>query len=232
MLRCGKHLALALALSLAAPVVAETKSDPWEGYNRTMYDFNKSADRYLIKPLAQGYQAVTPDLVEQGVHNFFSNLGDITSLVNSILQLKLDSALQDFARITFNSTFGLAGVIDVSTPMGLPSSGEDFGQTLGYWGVSSGPYLVLPLFGPSSVRDAVGRVPDTYTDVWPVEVGHIPTRNSGYGLRLLDTRVSLFSAERLISGDEYSFVRDAYLQQRAFMVKDGQMDLKFNQDDF
>ena len=215
MLRCGKHLALVLALSLAAPVVAETKSDPWEGYNRTMYDFNKSADRYLIKPLAQGYQAVTPDLVEQGVHNFFSNLGDITSLVNSI-----------------NSTFGLAGVIDVSTPMGLPSSGEDFGQTLGYWGVSSGPYLVLPLFGPSSVRDAVGRVPDTYTDVWPVEVGHIPTRNSGYGLRLLDTRVSLFSAERLISGDEYSFVRDAYLQQRAFMVKDGQMDLKFNQDDF
>ena len=232
MLRCGKHLALALALSLAAPVVAETKSDPWEGYNRTMYDFNKSADRYLIKPLAQGYQAVTPDLVEQGVHNFFSNLGDITSLVNSILQLKLDSALQDFARITFNSTFGLAGVIDVSTPMGLPSSGEDFGQTLGYWGVSSGPYLVLPLFGPSSVRDAVGRVPDTYTDVWLAEVGHIPTRNSGYGLRLLDTRVSLFSAERLISGDEYSFVRDAYLQQRAFMVKDGQMDLKFNQDDF
>jgi len=232
MLRCGKHLALVLALSLAAPVVAETKSDPWEGYNRTMYDFNKSADRYLIKPLAQGYQAVTPDLVEQGVHNFFSNLGDITSLVNSILQLKPDSALQDFARITFNSTFGLAGLIDVSTPMGLPSSGEDFGQTLGYWGVSSGPYLVLPLFGPSSVRDAVGRVPDTYTDVWPAEVGHIPTRNSGYGLRLLDTRVSLFSAERLISGDEYSFVRDAYLQQRAFMVKDGQMDLKFNQDDF
>ncbi len=232
MLRCGKHLALVLAFSLAAPVVAETKSDPWEGYNRTMYDFNKSADRYLIKPLAQGYQAVTPDLVEQGVHNFFSNLGDLTSLVNSILQLKPDSALQDFARITFNSTFGLAGVIDVSTPMGLPSSGEDFGQTLGYWGVSSGPYLVLPLFGPSSVRDAVGRVPDTYTDVWPVEVGHIPTRNSGYGLRLLDTRVSLFSAERLISGDEYSFVRDAYLQQRAFMVKDGQMDLKFNQDDF
>lgn len=213
-------------------VNAAVESDPWEGLNRTVYKVNKTVDRIFLKPLAQGYHAVTPDLAEAGVHNFFSNLGDVTSLANNILQLKLEGSAKDFSRIVFNSTFGIAGLIDVATPMGIQSSNEDFGQTLGYWGVESGPYVVLPLFGPSSVRDGLGRIPDAATNVWANEVGHIPTRNTGYGVNLLDTRVGLFSAEKLITGDEYSFVRDAYLQQRDYAVKDGQMDGQFNQDDF
>lgn len=229
-----KGLGMSLAgLTLSFSVSAnEAVVDPWQGFNRPVYEFNKRADQYVLKPLAQGYQAVTPDLVEAGVHNFFSNLGDVTSLLNSLLQLKGEAAAKEFARIVFNSTFGLAGIIDVATPMGLPSADEDFGQTLGYWGVPSGPYVVLPFFGPSSVRDAVGRVPDTYSDVWKIEVGHIPSRNVGYGVRVLDQRVSLFALEPLITGDEYSFVRDAYLQQRNFAVKDGHMDAKFNKNDF
>jgi phospholipid-binding lipoprotein MlaA len=226
---CGVALIFSFYTSGA---IAAVESDPWEGINRAVYKINKTADRALLKPLAQGYHAVTPDIVETGVHNFFSNLGDVTSLANNILQLKLEGSAKDFSRIVFNSTFGIAGLIDVATPMGIQSSDEDFGQTLGYWGVKPGPYVVLPLFGPSSVRDGLGRIPDAATNVWTNEVAHIPTRNTGYGVNLLDTRVGLFSAEKLITGDEYSFVRDAYLQQRDYAVKDGQMDGQFNQEDF
>jgi phospholipid-binding lipoprotein MlaA len=211
---------------------AGIKADPWEGVNRTVYGFNKSVDRMLIKPLAQGYQAVTPDIIETGFHNFFSNLGDVTSLANNLLQFKVEDSVTDFSRIVFNTTFGLVGLIDVATPMGLKSTDEDFGQTLGYWGMRSGPYIVLPFLGPSSVRDGLGRIPDSYTNVWASEVDHIPSRNVGYGIDVLDTRVGFFSTEKLIAGDEYSFVRDAYLQQRKFVVKDGKMDSKFNQEDF
>lgn len=228
----GGSLALVFTF-YSAGVSANVETDPWEGANRGIYQFNKQVDRAFVKPLAQGYHAITPDIIETGFHNFFSNLGDVVSLANNLLQLKLDASLTDFSRIVFNSTFGLAGLIDVATPMGLKSSDEDFGQTLGYWGLNSGPYVVLPLLGPSSVRDGLGKIPDsTALNVWANEVGHIPSRNVGYGVDLLDTRVGLFSAEKLITGDEYSFVRDAYLQQREFDVKDGQMDNKFNQEDF
>ncbi|SFG54836.1 MULTISPECIES: VacJ family lipoprotein [Neptunomonas] len=224
---------LALVISFySSGVSANIESDPWEGINRSIYQFNKKIDSAFVKPLAQGYHAVTPDIIETGVHNFFSNLGDVTSLANNILQLKLDASLTDFSRIVFNSTFGLAGLIDVATPMGLKSAEEDFGQTLGYWGITSGPYVVLPLLGPSSVRDGLAKIPDSSINLWADEVDHIPTRNSGYAAELLDKRVGLFSVEKLISGDEYGFVRDAYLQQREFEVKDGQMDGTFNQDDF
>lgn len=223
----------ALVISFySSGVCANIESDPWEGVNRSIYQFNKKVDSAFVKPLAQGYHAVTPDLVETGIHNFFSNLGDVTSLANNLLQLKLDASLTDFSRIIFNSTLGLAGLIDVATPMGLKSTDEDFGQTLGYWGVTSGPYVVLPLLGPSSVRDGLAKIPDSQINPWADEAGHIPTRNTGYGVNLLDKRVGLFSAEKLISGDEYGFVRDAYLQQREFEVKDGQMDSQFNQEDF
>lgn len=218
-------------LGVSPTVVSAPKSDPLEPINRVTFQVNQVADQLVIKPLARGYHAVTPDLVETGVNNFFSNIGDVVSLLNNGLQLKLDATLTDFARIAFNSTFGLAGLIDVATPMGLVSTEEDFGQTLGYWGVPSGPYLVLPLFGSSSFRDGIGRFADSNTDLWR-QVDHIPTRNSGYGLRLLDNRVSLFPAEKLITGDAYSFVRDAYLQRREFAVKDGRMDLEFDQSDF
>ena len=226
---CGVALIFTFYTSGA---IAAVESDPWEEVNRVVYGMNKTADRAFLKPLAQSYHTVTPDIVETGIHNFFSNLGDVTSLVNNIFQLKPEGSVNDFSRVIFNSTLGIAGLIDVAAPMGIHSSDEDFGQTLGYWGVESGPYLVLPLFGPSSVRDGLGRIPDATTNVWSHAVGHIPTRNTGYGVNLLDTRVGLFPAEKLITGDEYSFVRDAYLQQRDYAIKDGKMDGQFNQDDF
>lgn len=223
-------LATALGMALAAaPVRAESEQDPWEGFNRAMFSFNETLDRYAVKPLAQGYRYVTPDIAEKGVSNVFDNLADIGNLVNNLLQLKFEAAGQTFARLTFNSTFGLLGLIDVATPMGLQAQPEDFGQTLGYWGVGSGPYLVLPFFGPSTVRDGVAKPVDWLLD--PVsEVDHVPTRNTLYGLRLVDTRARLLKAEQIISGDKYSFVRDAYLQRREYLINDGEVDVKYDSD--
>jgi phospholipid-binding lipoprotein MlaA len=230
-------LAVAIGSSamLSTVVYADSESytpDPWESVNRVTYGFNTGVDRLILRPLAKGYHFVTPDFVEQRVHNVFSNVGDVTSFVNNVFQLKGDAAAHDFARVMLNTTIGIGGLFDVATPMGSPKSGEDFGQTLGYWGVNSGPYLVLPLFGPSTVRDGLGRIPDSYTNVWTQGVDHVPTRNVGLGLNALDQRVQLFKLEKLITGDEYIFVRDAYLQQREFAVKDGRMDTEFNPDDF
>lgn len=219
--------AVAMGLPFAAQAQSETNRDPLEGFNRAMFSFNEGVDKYALKPLAQGYRYVMPDIAETGVNNFFSNLGDVRTAVNSLLQGKVDNALVDLSRVTFNSTFGVAGFIDVATPMGLEKHDEDFGQTLGYWGLGSGPYLVLPLLGPSSVRDGVGLIPDMALD--PVgEVDHVPTRNSLYGLRLLDARVQLMAAEQIISGDKYSFVRDAYLQRRQYLVNDGEVQVDYD----
>lgn len=134
--------------------VMSAYSDPWEGFNRRMYYFNAKADEYVILPVVAGYQKITPDVVERSVHNFFSNLDEISTFINSLLQLKLFVAGETLARFTLNSTLGLAGLFDVATQIGLAEQNEDFGQTLGYWGVDAGPYLVLPLLGPSSLRDA------------------------------------------------------------------------------
>jgi phospholipid-binding lipoprotein MlaA len=204
--------------------------DPWEGFNRAMFSFNDTLDRYALKPAAQGYKAITPDLVETGVSNFFGNLSDIGSMVNNLLQLKGNAAGQDLGRVIFNSTVGLGGVIDIATPMGLPEHNEDFGQTLGYWGVDTGPYLVLPLLGPSNIRDGIGRIPDSMVD--PVgEVNPIRTRNQLTALRIIDTRAGLFAAEELLTGDRYTAMRDAYLQRREFLVNDGKV-ASFDQDQF
>ncbi len=223
-------LATGMGMALmASPVMAETEQDPWEGFNRSIFSFNEAVDRYAVKPLAQGYRYVTPDIAEKGVSNFFDNLSDVGNLFNNLLQFKLEAAGKTFARLTFNSTFGLAGLVDVATPMGIEEHAEDFGQTLGYWGVSSGPYLVLPFIGPSTVRDGVALPVDWVVD--PVgEVDHVPTRNSLYGLRLLDTRSRLLKAEQIISGDKYSFVRDAYLQRREYQINDGAVDVQYDSD--
>ncbi|RRJ83312.1 MlaA family lipoprotein [Aestuariirhabdus litorea] len=130
--------------------------DPWEGFNRTMYRFNYRLDRYVLLPVVSGYQYITPDIVETGIHNFFNNLGEINTFLNSLLQLEFTKTVQTGGRFLTNSTVGLLGFIDVATQLGIPRRKEDFGQTLGYWGVGSGPYLVLPVFGPSSLRDGVG----------------------------------------------------------------------------
>lgn len=223
--------ALLSTLSLQAASADEVDADPWEGFNRAVFTFNDTLDRYALKPLAQGYQAVTPDFVETGVGNFFGNLSDVGSIANNLLQGKGDAAGQDLARVVFNSTIGLAGLIDVATPMGLPEHDEDFGQTLGYWGLSSGPYLVLPLLGPSSVRDGIGLIPDSLLD--PVgEVDHVRTRNALYATRIIDTRAELLAAEHLLNGDRYSAMRDAYLQRRAFLVNDGEVKANFDDDQF
>lgn len=224
----------AMTMVLVAPAQAQNESpevDPWQGFNRSMFTFNEQLDKYALKPIAQGYRFVMPDLAERGVDNFFSNLGDVRSIVNNLLQGKVDDALTGVGRVVFNSTFGLAGLIDVATPMGLEPKSEDFGQTLGYWGMDSGPYLVLPLLGPSSVRDGIGLVPDMALD--PIgQVDHVPTRNSLYGLKLDNARAQLLKAEQIISGDKYIFVRDAYLQRREYLVNDGQVDVQYDDSDF
>lgn len=217
-------VASALAASLSQNAVAqEVDVDPWEGFNRAMFSFNDTLDTYALKPLTQGYKAVMPDAAEKGVSNFFDNLADVGTLINNLLQGKVDNAVHDLARVSFNSTFGLAGFIDVATPMGIEKNNEDFGQTLGYWGVESGPYLVLPFFGPSSVRDGVGKIPDSMVD----PVSHLDdtgARNALYLTRVIDSRSRLLETEKLISGDKYTFIRDAYLQKREFDVLDGNLD--------
>ena len=205
-------------------------SDPWEGFNRAMFSFNEGLDTYALKPLTKGYQAVTPDVVETGVNNFFENLSDVGGTLNALLQGKPDAAVENFARFAFNTTIGLGGIFDVATPMGITKHEEDFGQTLAAWGADSGPYVVLPLFGPSTVRDGIGLIPDALVD--PVnEVDHVRTRNSLIGLRIIDTRAQLFAAEELLTGDDrYVAVRDAYLQRREFLINDGEADVDYDND--
>ena len=218
-----------LTFSCSAIADDHVEVDPWEGFNRTVFEFNEVLDEYALKPAAQGYQAITPDLVEAGIGNFFDNLSDVGDFVNNLLQLKGEAAVQDATRVVFNTTIGVGGLIDVATPMGLPEHDEDFGQTLGYWGTETGPYLVLPFFGPSNVRDGIGLIPDSFVD--PVgEVEHIPSRNQLYALRVVDTRADLLGADELLNGDRYTAMRDAYLQRREFLVSDGET--SFDDDDF
>lgn len=203
------------------PLAAQAADeDPWEGANRLIFRFNDTVDTYALKPLAQGYQFITPQFVEDGIHNFFQNIGDVGNLANDVLQAKPSAAGVDTARLIFNTTFGLLGFIDVGTHMGLQRNDEDFGQTLGHWGVPSGPFVMLPLLGPSTVRDAIAKYPDSYTGPYPY-ISYVPTRNEIHALDIVDTRASLLSAERLITGDKYIFIRNAYLQNREYKVKDG-----------
>ncbi|MGB0467179.1 MAG: MlaA family lipoprotein [Pontibacterium sp.] len=199
------------------------QADPWQGFNRSIFVFNDTLDRHFLKPVTLGYKAVTPDLAERAVTNFFANLSDIGTLINNLLQGKPEAAGLDLARISFNTTFGLAGLIDVSTAMGIEKHHEDFGQTLGYWGVSGGPYLVLPFLGASTLRDTAGFIVDG--TIAPVRLSDFSdedtTRYTLSALSILDTRARLLDAETLISGDRYSFIRDAYLQRREYSVKDG-----------
>lgn len=222
-------LCSALLMQPAVAQEAEANNDPWEGYNRAMFTFNDALDRTLIKPLAQGYKFVMPDIAEKGVTNFFENLSDVGTMVNNLLQGKPDRAIVDFTRILVNTTVGVGGLIDVATAMDLPKHDEDFGQTLGVWGLESGPYLVLPLIGRSSLRDAVGLVPDSMLD--PVQqVDDDEVRLALHLVRVIETRAGFLKAEEAISGDRYSFIRDAYMQRREFEVNDGE--LKFDPNDF
>ena len=224
--RLGGLMALVGLSLLPAMGQAASEEDPWESFNRPIFRFNDTVDTYALKPIAQGYRAVTPQFLEDGVHNVFGNIGDVGNLANNLLQGKLHNAGVDTGRLIFNTTFGVLGFFDVAKHMGLRKNDEDFGQTLGVWGLNSGPYLVIPLLGPSTVRDATGRVPDSFLTPYPY-MDHVPTRNVTRGVQVVDTRANLLQAERLVSGDKYIFIRNAYLQSREFRVKDGQVEDDF-----
>ena len=197
-------------------------SDPWEGYNRGMNGFNNVADRILLKPLAQGYRFIMPDIAERGVSNMFSNLGTPVDAVNNLLQGKPVSALSDVGRLVVNTTFGLGGLFDPASEMGLVNHNEDFGQTLAVWGVPAGPYVVLPFMGPTTVRDGFGMIPDQLLD------GRNLIDDSGIEDKLIVTqiisgRASLLALDDQVaaSNDPYIFVREAILQRRNFLIYDG-----------
>lgn len=197
--------------------------DPLESFNRGMYKFNDTVDKAVLKPVAQGYNNILPSPAKTAVTNFFSNLDDVTVTLNDLLQLKIVQGITDFERVLFNSTFGIFGLIDIATSMGLEKHDEDFGQTLGRWGIRSGPYLVLPFFGPSSVRDGIGLYVDSQTSMLK-EVDYIPTRNEMYATTTVNDRANLLDQEKILdeaSIDRYSFLRDAYLQRRQSKVYDG-----------
>ncbi|WP_219063160.1 VacJ family lipoprotein [Pseudomonas sp. UMAB-08] len=216
------QLCICAGIALVPMVAQAADEDPWEGVNRVIFRFNDTVDTYALKPLAQGYQYITPQFLEDGIHNMFNNIGDVRNFANDVLQAKPKAAGVDTARLLFNTTFGLAGFFDVGTKMGLQRNDEDFGQTLGYWGLPSGPYVVLPLLGPSNVRDGFAKYPDTYTSPYRY-MNDIPARNTMWGVDIVDTRASLLSAEKLIRGDKYTFIRNAYMQNREFKVKDGKV---------
>ena len=215
---------VALAIALGGCATTNNARDPLEGFNRTMFSFNDKVDQVALKPAAQAYRAVLPNFVQIGIGNFFSNLGDVWTGINNILQGKINDGVSDFGRFTINSTFGILGLIDLSSDAGIPKHKEDFGQTLGRWGVGSGPYIVLPLLGSSTIRDTVALPLDFKGDLWSYK-DPVNVRNIGTGVRLLDARAAVLDASDLIEGaalDRYEFVRDAYLQRRESRINDGE----------
>lgn len=225
MARCGWGVCLLTVLLLTgcASGPNANPADPLEPWNRGVYKFNDALDRTVLKPVATAYQESTPELVRKGVGNFFANLEDAWTMVNSALQLKGQDAAESLTRFWVNTLMGLGGVLDVASEMQIPRHNEDFGQTLGYWGVGSGPYVVLPLLGPSTVRDTAALPADWYGD--PVtHTDDIAVRNSLIAVRAVHKRANLLKQEGLLEGaalDKYSFLRDAYLQHRRNLVYDG-----------
>ena len=200
-----------------------TPADPWEGFNRQVYAFNDVVDRWTLKPVARAYEAITPEFVRNGIGNFFDNLTYPATIVNQLLQGKPGMAARDTGRLLMNTLFGVGGLVDVASRAGLPENDEDFGQTLAVWGVPSGPYLVLPFLGPSSVRDTPSSFaeyfvdPLTYADLHWEEVWALRA------VEIVDARARLLPLEPTLERtfDPYAFVRDAWLQRRAYEIYDG-----------
>lgn len=222
--QAGKLLVLAAAgLIGGCATTSDGPNDPLEGFNRAMFSLNEGIDRVVVRPVAVGYSKVTPQPVQTGVINFFSNIEDVFIGFNNLIQGKPAEALSDGMRFLFNTTIGLLGVVDVASGFGFEKHDEDFGQSFGLWGVGEGPYLVLPFFGPRTTRDAGGFVLDAYAD--PVgNVDHVATRNILLVTRAVSDRAELLPADRIIEEaalDKYSYIRDAYLQRRRNLVHDG-----------
>lgn len=200
--------------------------DPWRDTNERIFAFNDFFDQLLVRPVAATYTTFVPRFARQGIGNFFSNINDINVFVNDLLQFKFDAALSDSGRFFINSTLGLVGFIDVATGMGLEKNEEDFGQTLGAWGIQSGPYVVLPVFGSSNVRDSFGLVLDTLFN--PIQYhDEAEVRLGLFVVQEIDTRASLLSLDELVSGNRYLFFREAYVQRRDYLVNDGEIEDEF-----
>ncbi len=229
-----------LALLLLAPLAArpeaaqpavlvaeEPNPDPLEFINRPLFALNNQIDRFLLRPLAQGYDFVMPAPAKRSVGNLFANLYDINSALNALLQGRLEGASQAGGRFLVNSTLGVVGLFDVATPMGIRPYRTDFGHTLAIWGFDRGPYLMVPLFGPRTVRSGVGTIVDTYASV-PAWIDNVRLRNTLWGTELIHGRAMLLASDELISGDRYIFIRDAYLQFREAQVNDGAVEDSFS----
>ena len=222
-------LMLSVLMMTACASIQQTerveKIDPFERVNRAVFSFNETADQYVIKPIAEGYKFVLPELVRTGVTNFFSNINDVLIGANNLLQGKPANAASDIGRFFINSTVGILGLFDVATDMGLDKNREDFGQTLGVWGFSDGPYIVLPFFGASNVRDTVGFVVDVETD-FMINTNKLNSdeKIAINSLRIINRRADLLDAGQLLEDaafDKYSFLRDGYLQRRRNQIYDG-----------
>lgn len=222
-------LAISMVLGGCATTTGSDPNDIWQGWNRGTQDFNDGFDKNILKPVASGYEKITPDPIDEGVTNFFSNLNDIGVTVNDLLQLKFLQGGMDLSRFIINSTAGVAGVFDVAKLVDLPKHDEDFGQTLGFWGVPSGPYLVLPFLGPSSPRDFVGVIGDamlnplTYVSIFGGFVGSAASGGAN-ALDVTDTRAGLMATEKVINEgavNRYDFIKNAYEQHREYLIHDG-----------
>jgi len=225
-------------LTILSGCASQANKDPLEGINRGIYKFNDVTDKAFFKPVATAYKAVAPTPIRKGINNFFNNLGSITTVLNDLLQFKFSSAFTDAGRFVINSTFGLAGFIDVAAMDKIENRKEDFGQTLGHWGVGNGAYLVLPFLGPSSVRDTTGLVFDSATTdpiTYTHNIGEVRLSNQLRAAKFIDKRTELLTATDLVdeaSLDPYAFTRDAYLQKRASLVHDGLVPKEFMNGDF
>ena len=216
-------LVMVLLLALLGGCATNSPRDPLEPVNRVIYGFNDGVDSAIIRPVATGYRAVLPAPVRTGISNVFANVNDVVVSLNNLLQGKVVNAVSDVGRVLVNSTIGVAGIFDVATQFGLEKHNEDFGQTLGWWGIGDGPYLVLPLLGPSNLRDALARSVDYRAD--PITyVRSMRLRNSLWGVRALNQRADLLDTSKILETaalDPYEFLRDAYLQRRRSLVYDG-----------
>lgn len=220
---CAVLLCSAVLAGCATGPNANPK-DPLEPFNRSMFEFNDALDHAVLKPVATAYKEVTPDLVRRGVGNFFNNVEDIWSFVNNVLQLKGEGAANSIMRVSVNTLFGLGGILDVASEMRIERHTEDFGQTLGRWGVGAGPYVVLPFFGPSTLRDTVALPVDKTMGDPVTKIEDIPVRNTLWALRLVDKRAQVLKAGDLLEEvalDKYTFFRDSHLQRRRNAVFDG-----------
>lgn len=224
-------LLMVLIISLMTGCASVDNKDPLEGFNRGVYKFNDVSDKAVFKPIAGAYKAVLPTPVRSGVNNFFANLKTFVTAINQALQFKFNKAAESAGRFVINSTVGIAGLFDIASKQGIPQYKEDFGQTLGYWGVGNGAYLMLPFFGPSTFRDTTGLAVDLI-NIDPLGYVDNPrVRNTLIGTKFIDTRAALLPGSDLLDEaalDPYTFMRDAYLQRRANQVADGEVVVNYD----